>query len=112
MGGLPFCCFATTCVMCQYPAHLPSDSVVVDSDTFSGFVVVGSDATLGSGRSTVWTTTGIAMRKMMSNTSMTSTKGVVLMSDIGVSSPPSDPTLIAIDQIPNIAIFMGPVAQP
>src|SRR5690606_22770552 len=35
------------------------------------------------------------MRKMMSNTSMMSTSGVVLISDIGASSPLS-PTLIAI----------------
>src|SRR3546814_9941899 len=37
--------FASTRVMFQYTAHLPSDSVVIDSDTFSGFVVVGSNAT-------------------------------------------------------------------
>src|SRR5690606_25686203 len=36
------------------------------------------------------------MRKMMSNTSMMSTSGVVLISDIGASSPPLSPTLIAI----------------
>src|SRR6187401_1586073 len=35
------------------------------------------------------------MRKMISSTSMTSTRGVVLMSDIGVSSsPPDSPTCI------------------
>src|SRR3546814_8746114 len=33
--------FASTRVMFQYTAHLPSDSVVIDSATFSGFVVVG-----------------------------------------------------------------------
>jgi hypothetical protein len=44
----------------------------------------------------VWTTTGTVMRKMMRSTSMTSTSGVVLMSDIGDSSPPSPgPTLMA-----------------
>ena len=38
--------------------------------------------------------TGTAMMKMISITSITSTRGVVLMSDIGVSAPP--PTAIAI----------------
>src|SRR5438270_2336833 len=48
----------------------------------------------------LWTTTGTVMRKMMSSTSMTSTSGVVLMSDIGVSSPLSlGPTLMAIVRI-------------
>src|SRR5437763_8748387 len=47
-----------------------------------------------------WTTTGTVMRKMMSSTSMTSTSGVVLMSDIGESSPPSlGPTLMAMFRI-------------
>ena len=58
-----------------------------DSETFSGFVVVGSNTTLGRVIGTVWMTTGTVIRKMMSNTSMTSTSGVVLMSDIGDSSP-------------------------
>src|SRR3954468_2810257 len=41
------------------------------------------------------------MRKMISMTSMTSTRGVVLMSDIGVSSPsPDSPTCIAIIRLP------------
>src|SRR3954470_2390874 len=40
------------------------------------------------------------MRKMISSTSMTSTSGVVLMSDIGASSPPSlGPTLMAMFRI-------------
>src|SRR4051812_49485099 len=41
------------------------------------------------------------MRKMISMTSMTSTRGVVLMSDIGVSSPsPDSPTCIAMIRLP------------
>src|SRR5687768_4910588 len=47
-------------------------------------------------------TTGTVMRKMMSSTSMTSTSGVVLMSDIGTSSPPSPswPTFMDIFYLP------------
>src|SRR4051794_29720088 len=46
-------------------------------------------------------TTGTVMRKMISMTSMTSTRGVVLMSDIGVSSPsPDSPTCIAMTRLP------------
>jgi hypothetical protein len=43
-------------------------------------------------------TTGTVIRKMIRSTSMTSTSGVVLMSDIGVSSPLSDswPTFMPI----------------
>ena len=42
----------------------------------------------------VWIATGTAMRKMIRSTNITSTSGVVLMSDMGVSSPP--PVEIAI----------------
>ncbi len=64
---------------------------------FSGLVWVGTLRSLGSSRGTVWVTTGMVMRKMMSSTSMTSTKGVVLMLDItSSSSPPSaGPRLMA-----------------
>jgi hypothetical protein len=45
--------------------------------------------------------TGIVIKKMMSNTNMTSTRGVVLMAAITPgSSPPPDPTLIAIKLAP------------
>jgi hypothetical protein len=37
----------------------------------------------------------MVIRKMIRSTSMTSTSGVVLMSDIGVSSPLSPPTFMA-----------------
>jgi hypothetical protein len=57
---------------------------------------VSSDFRIGTfSFSTVWIATGTAMRKMISSTSITSTSGVVLMSDIGRSSPPP-PTDIAI----------------
>ena len=69
---------------------LPAPFERTVSDTFSGLVVVGSNRTLGRLTGTDWMTTGTVIRKMMSSTSMTSTSGVVLMSDIGVSSPPSE----------------------
>jgi hypothetical protein len=49
----------------------------------------------------VWIATGTAIRKMISSTSMTST-GVVLISDIGLSSPPP-PTDIAMGFYPVLA---------
>src|SRR6202000_2559255 len=64
---------------------------------FSGFVCVGMFTALGKSTFTVLLITGIVIRKMMSNTNMTSTRGVVLMLAITPgSSPDPDPTLIAI----------------
>src|SRR3954467_469101 len=63
--------------------------------------MVGSYSTFGRGAGTDWNTTGTVMRKMISMANMTSTRGVVLMSDIGVSSPsPDSPTCIAIIRLP------------
>src|SRR4051812_43178404 len=63
--------------------------------------MVGSYSTFGSRTGTDCSTTGTVMRKMISMTSMTSTRGVVLMSDIGVSSPsPDSPTCIAMIRLP------------
>src|SRR5581483_1562735 len=64
---------------------------------FSGLVCVGMFTALGKSTFTVLLMTGIVMRKMMSNTNITSTRGVVLMFDItDCSSPDPDQTLIAI----------------
>src|ERR1700733_6370340 len=64
----------------------------------SGLVWVGWLLSLGRATGTVWVTTGMVIRKMINNTSMTSTKGVVLIADrTSSSSPPSaGPTCIAI----------------
>src|SRR3546814_12665846 len=77
--------------MFQETSQSPVGPALIESDTFSGLVVVGSKRTSGSLTGTDWITTGTAIRKMMRSTSMTSTSGVVLMSDTGVSvgSPPT-----------------------
>src|SRR6185295_7250969 len=65
--------------------------------TFSGFVCVGMFTAFGRFCTTVLVITGIVIRKMINSTSITSTRGVVLMvefSSVPSSSP--DPTLIAI----------------
>src|SRR4051812_32755549 len=63
--------------------------------------MVGSYSTFGRRTGTDCKTTGTVMRKMISMTNMTSTRGVVLMSDIGVSSPsPDSPTCIAMIRLP------------
>ena len=84
--------------MPQYTAQLPSGLVVTDSETFSGLVIVGSKRTSGSFSCTAWTATVVVTRKMMRSTSMTSTSGVVLMSDIELSVE-SPPTLIAMCEL-------------
>src|SRR4029077_9823483 len=65
---------------------------------FSGLVCVGMLTALGSSTLTVLLITGMVIRKMISSTSMTSTRGVVLMvAMIWGSEPPEDPTLIAMN---------------
>src|SRR5215471_6286468 len=65
---------------------------------FSGFVCVGMLTAFGSSTLTVLLITGIVIRKMISNTNMTSTRGVVLMvAMIAGSEPEEDPTLIAMN---------------
>src|SRR5579863_4449107 len=73
---------------------LPSRSTAIVM--FSGFVCVGMLTAFGRSTFTVLLMTGIVMRKMMSNTSMTSTSGVVLITDITPRSSSPDDTLIAI----------------
>src|SRR5882762_10305174 len=64
---------------------------------FSGLVWRGWFVSFGSCNCTVWVTTGIVIRKMISSTSITSTSGVVLIDEIASSSDSSPvPTLIAI----------------
>src|SRR5687768_4517082 len=62
----------------------------------------------GSGRFTftVGTITGTVIRKMISITSITSTSGVVLISDITWSPPPSFPTLMLM-ALPLLALVPG-----
>ena len=63
---------------------------------FSGLVWVGMFTALGRSSFTVFLITGMVIRKMISSTNMTSTSGVVLMSDIrSVPSSSDAPTLIA-----------------
>src|SRR5450631_1166516 len=64
---------------------------------FSGFVVVGMLTAFGRSTFTVRVMTGIVIRKMMSRTSMTSTRGVVLI--VAIMAGPSEdgePTCIDI----------------
>src|ERR1700712_4447911 len=67
---------------------------------FSGFVVVTMLRSLGSSSVIDCVTTGIVIRKMISKTSITSTRGVVLMLELTSSSPslspPPGPIFIAI----------------
>src|SRR5215472_16271977 len=64
---------------------------------FSGLVWVGMFTAFGRSTFTVLLMTGMVIRKMINSTNITSTRGVVLMTDITPgSSPPPDPTLIAI----------------
>src|SRR5215510_3712286 len=65
-----------------------------DSTMFSGFVSRTSLRSFGSSTGTDVTTTGIVIRKMISNTSMTSTSGVVLIAET-TSSSSAWPTFIA-----------------
>src|SRR5580765_3684105 len=71
---------------------------------FSGFVCVGMFTALGRSTFTVLLITGMVIRKIMSNTNRTSTRGVVLMFAITPGSSPPDPgpTLIAIIVAPEL----------
>src|SRR5579862_4128158 len=61
---------------------------------FSGLVMVGMLTAFGTVTCTVFVITGIVIRKMISNTSMMSTSGVVLISDMMPRSSSPDPMLI------------------
>jgi hypothetical protein len=76
----------------------PASSVVLTvRSRFSTLFSDSSDLKTGISRSSiVCRATGTAMMKMISITSITSTRGVVLMSDIGVSPPPPVEIAIAI----------------
>src|SRR4051812_25266960 len=64
--------------------------------TFSGFVSRMSTRSFGRVTGTDVVTTGMVIRKMISSTSITSTRGVVLMADMtSSSSPEAGPTAIA-----------------
>src|SRR5512133_1200141 len=64
--------------------------------TFSGLVSRTSTRSLGSCTGIDVVTTGMVIRKMISSTSITSTRGVVLMADMtSSSSPEAGPTAIA-----------------
>src|SRR5882762_258767 len=65
---------------------------------FSGLVCVGMLTAFGRSTGTLLLMTGIVTRKMMSNTNMTSTSGVVLILDITPCSSEEPPTFIAILQ--------------
>jgi hypothetical protein len=75
----------------QYTLPSASTAIVM----FSGLVCVAMLAAFGSDTLTVLVITGIVIRKMISSTSITSTRGVVLIVEIAPSSDScSDPTLI------------------
>src|SRR5262249_36991453 len=63
---------------------------------FSGLVSRTSFLSFGNCTGIDVVTTGIVIRKMIKRTSITSTRGVVLMAEtISSSSPPAEPTFIA-----------------
>src|SRR5882762_3941633 len=73
-----------------------SPSRFTEIEMFSGLVWRTWFRSLGNSSGTRWITTGIVIRKMISNTSITSTSGVVLIDATSSSSPPSPgPTVIA-----------------
>src|SRR5438045_6111415 len=62
---------------------------------FSGLLSRTSLTSFGSWTGIDIVTTGIVIRKMISSTSITSTRGVVLMVETTSSSPSGEPTFIA-----------------
>src|SRR5471032_2037110 len=64
---------------------------------FSGLVTVTTLRSLGSSSVIDCVTTGIVIRKMINNTSITSTRGVVLMLEVTSSSSPLSPGPTFID---------------
>src|SRR3954471_25076799 len=62
---------------------------------FSGLVCVGMLTAFGISTAAIFLITGTVIRKMISSTSMMSTSGVVLISEIAEPSSSSLPTLIA-----------------
>src|SRR5262245_18976073 len=68
---------------------------------FSGLVCVGILEACGRSTFLKLVITGMVIKKMISSTSITSTRGVVLMVAITAGSPPfPGPTLIAMDDYP------------
>ena len=65
---------------------------------FSGLLSRTSTRSLGKESLMEVVTTGMVIRKMINNTSITSTRGVVLMADMTASSPSSslEPTFMDI----------------
>src|SRR5512141_933691 len=71
---------------------------------FSGLVSRTSTRSLGKDTGIEVVTTGMVIRKMISSTSITSTRGVVLIAEMTSSSPPSDgPTAMAMAIAPAVA---------
>src|SRR5580658_5268922 len=65
-----------------YGPQYTSPSAVTEIVMFSGLVCVGMLFALGTFLTTSLVMTGMVIRKMISNTNMTSTSGVVLISDM------------------------------
>ena len=73
-----------------------SPSRLTEIKMFSGLVWLAWFLSLGSSKGTLCRTTGMVIRKMISSTSITSTRGVVLIVDTRSSSPASEgPTAMA-----------------
>ncbi len=79
----------------SYQKMLPALSTEITM--FSGLVSRTSTRSLGSCTGTDVVTTGMVIRKMMRSTSITSTRGVVLMSEMTLSSSSEDPTVMAME---------------
>src|SRR5437899_1663684 len=88
-----------------------SPSLLTAMTMFSGLVWVGWFLSLGSSTDTLWITTGIVMRKMISNTSITSTSGVVLMSATRSSSASGLATVMLMIRSPRACDRRGDEAE-
>ena len=85
---------ARTARRCRAPGvrfQNTSPSLLTEMSMFSGRVCRGVLLSRGRFSAIVWVTTGIVIRKMISSTSITSTSGVVLMSETTSSSSPAAP---------------------
>src|ERR1700722_16786298 len=91
-------CMSSILLWPQYTSPSPVTEMVM----FSGLVWVGMLTALGTFTATFLVMTGIVIRKMINMTNMTSTSGVVLISDmVPCSSPDSElPMLIDIRTTP------------
>src|SRR6187397_2996961 len=84
-----------------------SPSLLTAISMFSGLVCRAMLVSFGSATGTVCATTGIVIKKMISSTSITSTRGVVLIAETTSSSSPENPTFMAMASAPVVESARG-----